>query len=95
MRKIRWAPKARADLESLDAYYRGAEPDFSQRVGIETLKAAHFLAQFPHAGEGIPGKPVRKWRVARTPCVLLYRTSDTMIEITRLVHYARDWTRFV
>lgn len=95
MREIRWAPRARADLESLDAYYRDTDPDFSRRIGMEALRAARFLMQFPHAGEAIAGKPVRKWRVACTPYVFLYRPSDTMIEIARLVHQARDWTRFV
>jgi len=95
MREIRWAPRARADLESLDSYYRDTDPDFSRRIGSEAIRASRFLAQFPHAGETIEGKPVRKCRVAHTPYVLLYRPSETMIQIARLVHHARDWTRFV
>ena len=95
MRGIRWSPRARADLESLDAYYLETDPEFSRRVGEAALRACIFLAQFPHAGEAIPDKPVRKWRVPHTPYVLLYRSSETMIEVARLVHFARDWTRFV
>jgi plasmid stabilization system protein ParE len=62
---------------------------------MDALRAAGFIAQFPHAGEAIAGTSVRKWRVAHTPYVLLYRPSRHMIEIARLVHHARDWTRFV
>lgn len=95
MRDVRWSPLARADLESLDAFYRDTDPEFARRVGEEALRATRFLAQFPHAGESVSGKPVHKWRVANTPYLLLYRPSRSMIEVARLVHFARDWTRFV
>lgn len=95
MRGIRWSPEAFADLDRIDTRHREIDPDYSRQIGNDVVKAAYFLAEFPQAGTAIPGKPVRKWRVGSSPYLLLYRPSQKVIEIARLVHHARDWTRFV
>jgi hypothetical protein len=34
---------------------------------------------------------VRKWRVTQTDYILLYRITQTGVEIVRLMHAMRDW----
>jgi toxin ParE1/3/4 len=95
MRSIRWSVDARADLADIDDYYRAIDSDLALRIGRQAVAAARFLAEYPNAGERLTDREVRRWRVVRTPYVLLYRVDGSILRINRVVHAARDWTRFV
>ena len=49
-----------------------------------------FLVQFPQGGPVLTGDH-RKLLVTGTPYLLIYRRSDTGIEILRLFHESEDW----
>jgi len=39
----------------------------------------------------IDDEGLRKWRVAQTPYILLYRDTGTVLRVLRVMHAAQDW----
>ena len=95
MRAPRWSKPAQADFVEIDAFYRLRQPGYAQEVLERAVAAGEFLCRHPEAGEAIEETPLRKWRVTGTPYILLYRMTDNIVRISRVVHAARDWRRFV
>ena len=95
MRTVKWSPQAQSDLAAIDLYYRNRDPSYSYRIGIQAIRTGEFLASHPEGGEQVMGGPRRKWRTAGTPYIILYRPTRTELRIVRVIHVARDWTRFV
>ncbi|OYW23503.1 MULTISPECIES: type II toxin-antitoxin system RelE/ParE family toxin [unclassified Sphingomonas] len=95
MRAIRWSREARADLTEIDDCYRPLNADYARRIGRKAIAASGFLALHPGAGELLPDRLIRKWRVAGTPYLILYRVEGSNLRVVRLIHAARDWTNFV
>jgi toxin ParE1/3/4 len=89
MRHVLWAGDALRDLDQIDDWYAERDPDFADRVGDRVLNAAGFLIKFPFAGPVYYGK-VRKWPVPNTDYRLLYRVTDTAVEIVRVRHARED-----
>lgn len=92
---VKWSFRAQRDLAGIDDYYHPLDPDHAARAGNMAIAAARFLTHHPEAVEAIPETGLRKWRVGRTPYILLYRVQGQTLRIVRLVHAARDWQRFV
>ncbi|TXC69694.1 type II toxin-antitoxin system RelE/ParE family toxin [Sphingomonas ginsenosidivorax] len=90
MKRVRWTKDARADLAAADAYYRPLNPDFSYRIGQSAIAAGRFLAEHPRAGP-VFGGGARKWRIANTDYLLIYRLVDGGVEIVRLRHAYENW----
>lgn len=90
---IVWAPSARADLARIDHYYSELDTDFANRAARNAVAAAKFLLANPHAGPKIDGTVYRKWHVAQTPFLLIYRSEQGEIRILRVRHYREDWQR--
>lgn len=86
----RWTPEAQDDFSALDDQFSKLSPDYAYRVGRAALAAARFLAENPGAGPVLEGS-VRKWRVRKTDYVLLYRITQSGVEIVRLIHAMRAW----
>ncbi|MEO7170597.1 MAG: type II toxin-antitoxin system RelE/ParE family toxin [Sphingomonas sp.] len=91
MRQLRWSRDARSDMSAIDAYYRPRNIPFAQRVLAQAVAAGRMLQQHPQAGQMIDDEGLRKWRVARTPYILLYRDTGTLLHIVRVMHAAQDW----
>ncbi len=95
MRGVRWSRDAQADLATIDDEFDTIDPNTASRVGTSAVNAARFLADYPGAGPAVPNTRLRKWRVAGTPYILLYRLADGDLFIVRVVHVARDRQRFL
>ncbi len=95
MRGVRWSRDAQADLATIDDEFKKIDPNTASRVGASALNAARFLADFPGAGPTVLNTRLRKWRVAGTPYILLYRLADGDLFIVRVIHVARDRQRFL
>jgi len=95
MKPVLWSRAAQSDFAEIDAYYRLREAAHAQRVIERAVAAGQFLQSHPEAGEAIEESNLRKWRVADTPYILLYRVTSRAIRISRVVHAARDWRRFI
>ena len=90
MNQAIWSAPARADLADIDDYYHDLAPDYARRVGRIALAAAQFLAEHPKAGPSLADGR-RKWRVAQTPYVLIYRPVPGGVRILRVQHGSSDW----
>ncbi len=92
MRRVTWAPRAKADLARIDVFYAERDPDFADEIGQAAIAAGRFLSEFPAAGP-IVDRDARKWRIAETDFLLLYRITLTGVEILRVRHGREDWQR--
>ena len=90
MTEVRWALLARADLARIDEYYRAIDHAIADRIGHRLFAATDFLADLPFAGPVAAHGDRRKWSVAKTPYVVLYRVAETHIRVLRVLHAAED-----
>ena len=90
MKEANWTLPARADLARIDSYHAEQDGDFADRVGREAIKAADWLASTPYAGAEV-APDHRRWRVPRTPYLLIYRVVHTGVEILRVWHERQNW----
>ena len=88
---IVWAPSARADLAHIDDRYSRLDLEFANRAARNAVAAARFLHQNPLAGPKIDGTAYRKWHVAESPFLLIYRPERSTIHIVRVRHVREDW----
>lgn len=90
MSQARWSAPAQSDLAELDDYFRQFGDDHALRVGRLLLAAGRFLAEYPQAGPQLD-VDLRKWRVAQTDYVIVYRVVMGSIDVMRVHHVRRDW----
>ena len=95
MRGVRWSRDAQADVATIDDEFDKIDQNTASRVGTSAVNAARFLADYPGAGPAVPNTRLRKWRVAGTPYILLYRLADDDLFIVRVIHVARDRQQFL
>lgn len=88
MKRAIWSRLARQDLYGIAFDELGMSVD-ALIVRIET--APLILLDFPELGEKVGPDGRRKWRVKRTPFILLYRKAGDDVEISRVIHSASDW----
>jgi toxin ParE1/3/4 len=91
VKALRWAPRTRQDFLAIDRHYRPIAPGYSDHVLLVAIRSAEFLQEHPRAGAVIDEDGRRKWRVADTPYILLYREAADHIRILRVLHHATDW----
>ena len=88
---IIWTKRARQDLARIDDHYSELDLDFANRAARNAVAAARFLLANPFAGPVVKDTSYRKWRVANSPFLLIYRTEKAAIRIIRVRHYREDW----
>jgi plasmid stabilization system protein ParE len=83
--KLVFLQSAAKDIAWFRHYYRSVFPEGAENARA-SLKALQTLVQanpfVGHPSEGHPG--VREFPVKRTPFIMIYRVTDTQIEILRL-----------
>jgi toxin ParE1/3/4 len=89
--QLRWALRARLDLFEIADHYDRIDPAIGDSLLAEIETAPLFLTGHPHAGPLVFQSGFRKWRVRRTPFILLYRVSRTSVEVARVVHHSTNW----
>jgi toxin ParE1/3/4 len=92
--KLTWSPEAIDDLVSLRAHISLDDPAAGKRVALHILHCIEKLLppnpQLGHPGR-VPG--TRELIIPKTPFVVPYRVSNTMLEILRVYHHARRWPK--
>lgn len=94
MKRARFSPLARRDLDLIAAYVARDNPPAAGRVIAEFRIAAKRLALMPGLGHPRPdltARPVLFWTVVSH--LLVYRRTTRGIEIVRVIHGARDARR--
>ncbi len=98
MNKIIKTPKAKLDLIDLASYLYNADPisDASERFLTAAENAFSRLADFPGVGVAYSSASgslagLRRWLIPGfRNYVVIYRVSETHVEIVRVLHAARD-----
>jgi toxin ParE1/3/4 len=91
-RDLVWAPAARRDLLDIWAYYTDvASSDVAERLLHDIGRAALRLLRHPMSGRprGDIASSLRSMLVR--PYAILYRATDTGVEIVRVLHTRRDF----
>ena len=90
MSRVVWTPLASGDLETIDDYLADHSIDAAEEVAAKIEAAASFLLDVPHAGTPLDSQKARKWRIASTPYLLVYRPVAE-IEVLRVYHARQNW----
>jgi plasmid stabilization system protein ParE len=91
MNRVVWTPLASGDLEAIDDYLAEYSVESAEEIAAKIEAAASFLLNVPHAGTPFDSQKARKWRVATTPYLLVYRPVADHIEILRVYHARQNW----
>lgn len=100
MTDARFSPKAQQDLEEIFAYIAGDNPDSAERVRQAILNTADLLAEHPELGRRIRAAAPRhaqiRWSIVPKfrNYLVFYQPYRKTIVVVRVLHAARDWTRF-
>lgn len=55
-------------------------------------KAIARLPELPQIGAPVGSADHRKWRLGRTPFLIIYRAGDQGLHILRVLHERQDWS---
>jgi plasmid stabilization system protein ParE len=89
--KLIWSAPAKADLAAIHDHYRDSAPEHAFTVIALSVRAARLLAERPKLGPVVQDSDYRKWRIAKTKHILIYRIDSDTLRISRVVHSAQDW----
>lgn len=83
--KIVFLPSAAQDIAWFRFYYQSVFPEGSKNAKAHLKSMQRLLAANPFMGHPSEGRDhVRELPVVRTPFTLIYRVTDTQIEVLRL-----------
>ncbi|HEX2770661.1 MAG TPA: type II toxin-antitoxin system RelE/ParE family toxin [Geobacteraceae bacterium] len=87
----RWLKRAAQELEEVETYIAGENPDSAVAMVLKIIEAVEMLDDFQ--GMGRPGRVsgTRELVVNGTPFVVPYRVRNGRVEILRVYHTARKW----
>jgi toxin ParE1/3/4 len=91
MKEVIWSPEAQADLAVIDEFYSDIDPDYADRVGWTAIQTARYLSENPYLGPSIEQGDIRKWRIPKSPYLLLYSPTPSGINVVRVRHGHEDW----
>ena len=89
MRQIRWTTEAADQLETTVKHIQQDNPTAAQNVAQEVIDSIEQLAVFP--GLGRPGEMKGTRELVSPPYVVVYRSTEEIVEILRIWHGAQDW----
>lgn len=88
--RLRWSSDARLDLREAAQFIATDNPRAAEEVENRILAAADRLLEYPNSGRiGLRGG-TRELVIKRTPYLLVYRVSASVIEIVRVWHTSRE-----
>ncbi|MEO7677107.1 MAG: type II toxin-antitoxin system RelE/ParE family toxin [Verrucomicrobiota bacterium] len=94
MRRIVISPKADLDLDDQFVVIAPDNIEAAERFLTTAHEAFTLLAENPQLGVSVEFKTIRLWPITRfRNHLIFYRPILDGIEIVRVLHAARDWTR--
>ena len=89
--QVRWTEPAAQDIEAIAEFISNDSPVAAEQVVKALFDAANSLGRFSSRGRlgRIPG--TRELVVLHLPYIVVYRITDSAIQILRIYHGARDW----
>jgi plasmid stabilization system protein ParE len=89
VRTIRWTTEASAQFESAISYIWQDNPAAARDVAQSVIDRIERLASFP--GLGRPGELSGTRELVVPPYVIVYRSTEAVVEILYIWHGAQDW----
>ena len=89
MRQIRWTTEAANQLETTVKHIQQDNPAAARNVAQAVIDSIEQLASFP--GLGRPGEVKGTRELVSPPYVVVYRSTEEIVEILRIWHGAQDW----
>jgi toxin ParE1/3/4 len=91
LRRIRWAPAAADDLESIRNYLREHHPSLAQSTIRKLYHAARSLKQFSNRGRLGQLEGTRELVMAPLPYIIVYGVERDIVHVFRVIHTSEDW----
>jgi toxin ParE1/3/4 len=90
--KLRFTPRAAADIAAIADYIRARNPGAAQRVRGAILQSLQNLVLFPKVGRAQAVDGVRKLVIRKYPYLVYYRVDEAEREVVILTiqHAARE-----
>ena len=89
--RVRWTAEALQHLREAYDYTEMDKPSAGARTGDLIEAAAHQLGLFPQMGRPSKRAKTRELAIPKTPFVLVYRVTNSAVEILALYHGAQNW----
>ena len=89
MRLIRWTTEASDQLEAAVKHIQQDNPTAARNIAQAVIDRIEQLATFP--GLGRPGEVTGTRELVSPPYVVVYRSSEEIVEILSIWHGAQDW----
>jgi len=79
--KLRWTPRAVADLEEIADYLLSVSPTSWERLIGRIEAVADYLLQFPHMGKVGLVTGTREFVLSGTPYIVVFRVREGIVQI--------------
>jgi len=89
VRLIRWTTEAADQLEEAVKHIQQDNPAAAPKIAQAVMERIEQLATFP--GLGRPGEVTGTRELVSPPYVVVYRSTEEIIEILHIWHGAQDW----
>lgn len=89
MRLIRWTTEAADQFEAAVKHIQHDNPNAGRNVAQAVIDRIEQLATFP--GLGRPGEVKGTRELVSPPYVVVYRSTEEIVEILHIWHGAQDW----
>lgn len=89
MRRIRWTAEAADQLEAAVRSIQRDNPAAARNAAQAVIDRIEQLAAFP--GLGRPGEVKGTRELVISPYVVVYRSTEEVVEILHIWHGAQDW----
>lgn len=89
--RLEWAESTESDINDIIAHYAGIAPSIAVDLVERIVAAPKPLLDFPFIGPETEIDGLRKWRVPKTPFLLLYTVESERILIVRVVDVRSNW----
>lgn len=89
--RLEWAETTEDDLNRIIAHYAEIAPSLAMEFIGRIAEAPTALLHFPFIGPETDVDGLRKWRVAKTPFLLLYTVQPDRVVVVRVVDARSNW----
>jgi toxin ParE1/3/4 len=89
--RLRWTPTSADDLQNISDYLHQQHPQLAQPTVRRLYAEIRELSRFPSRGR--PGREpgTRELVLTGLPYVIVFRSTDQVVEILRMHHGSQDW----
>ena len=87
---VKWSPTALSELDEVYDYIDFRNPKAALRVKISIVETGTQLGHFPDMGQAVDQVGLRRQVIQGLPYILIYRVTDSAVEIISVVHAKRN-----